>query len=490
MPGFNFEVQPRWIGNLFDHFGWQRCAQRVLVVTDGLSFDAADQFGLTVFLNELGKAYPAPTVTTWQRGPRLDGSVNIDNYDQIWLFGRSGDPQAKLTEDEVKTISTFMDAGGGVFATGDHQTLGQPMCGEIPRVRGMREWAATPMVIERIDTVTYPGDDADTTFNDQSDIYPQRIYPVFRNAGSWVPHPLLRANRVIDVLPDHPHESVCYGGASTTSQEDFPMIAGVPMLPEIVAYSVSAGRFVVDTGKPPTTPKMFGAISAYDGHQAGHGRIVCDATWHHFVNVNLDGTASGRLGLQTAPGVFTKDFEQIARYYRNILDWLTPASRRFCTWWIDIVLERYHYPLWEEFVPLPRPHPCPWEPRVALGRVVESALRARHGDGFTTEIAFEALKQIEATQFAELVEPHAIDGEPDIRRDTLINVAEFRYGIIGSIADALLADLPTNPDDVAGRDYDHNDAALRETIATAAREAIGAAARFYTEAATRTAQLF
>lgn len=490
MPDFEIKVRPKWLDHIFDHFLWGRCAQRVLVVTDGLNFDPADGFGLTVFLNELAKAYPKPTITTMVHGT-FDASVSRANYDQIWLFGSSG---PSLDATEIGLLTTFMDDGGGVFATGDHAALGLALCGSIPRVRGMREWSAIPMVNERIDTLTNPGDDAVVTFNDQSDTHPQRIYPVFHGSGSsWAPHGLLQAAETIDVLPDHPHESVCYGGTATTDQADFPVVGPSRLLPEIVAYSVSAGRFVTDTGKPPTTPTLFGAISAYDGYPANQGRIVCDATWHHFVNVNLDGTDSGgRLGLQSSPGTFTPDFHQIARYYRNVLDWLTPADRRWCFRWIWFVIERYRYPLFEEFVPLP--HPCPWDPRVDLGRIVESAFRTRHGHGSTWELVTDALVDADLPQLVELVRPRSADAQRDRggrdRERTLVNVDELRQGILGSIADALLRDLPQNPLELSGRATDHDDKAIQATVVKAVREAVDVAAEHFGAAAKRTLDLF
>ncbi len=52
-----------------------------------------------------------------------------------------GEPGA-LTDSELAAITKFMDAGGGVCATGDHDGLGAGTCGRIPRVRYMRKWYA------------------------------------------------------------------------------------------------------------------------------------------------------------------------------------------------------------------------------------------------------------------------------------------------------------------------------------------------------------
>ena len=482
MPHFDLQIEPEFFEHFYKWWHFERCRQRVLVVTDGLNFSAADGFGLSVFLGELAKAYPAPSITTKRHDGSFtfDASVTTNTYDQIWLFGSSG---PALTPMEITIITAFMADGGGVFATGDHATLGQALCGSIPRVRGMREWSSVPMEIGRIDTVTQVGPADTFSFDDQSDTIPQHIHPVFTGSGStWITHPLLRATRTIDVLPDHPHESVCYGGASTANQGDFPVVGASTLLPQVIAYSVSAGRFL-GGNKQPTTPQLFGAISAYDGHQANQGRIVTDATWHHFVNVNLDGTGSGRLGLQSAPGVFTADFHQIARYYRNILDWVAPAKRQWCLRWIILLLERYLYPLREEFVPLP--HPCPWDPRVALGRTIEAALEARHGSGAAYELVDDALRQADLAHLADVARA-GVDQE---REPVLVDRHELRQGILGSIADELLSELPWNPYEVGEID-DHDDDEIHARVLRTVRSAADVAADHYRGAAKRTAALF
>ncbi len=62
--------------------------------------------------------------------------------DQVWFFGlqQIGPYGRSLTSVELASIARFMNKGGGVFATGDHQSMGYKLCGEIPRVRSMRRW--------------------------------------------------------------------------------------------------------------------------------------------------------------------------------------------------------------------------------------------------------------------------------------------------------------------------------------------------------------
>ena len=163
------------------------CRPRILVVTDSsLNFNPNSGFGLWRFLHAITVASGVtnkpvlalahrgahtPTVTIESDTYTVDVNFNFatanptvttGNYDQLWLFGFGG---AALSNAEIGVISEFMNSGGGVFATGDHATIGQQMCGALPRVRHMREWSSIPMGTEndvnvavmRIDTVVNPG---------------------------------------------------------------------------------------------------------------------------------------------------------------------------------------------------------------------------------------------------------------------------------------------------------------------------------------------
>src|SRR5882724_2350144 len=78
-------------------------------------------------------------------------STNLLNFDVIWLIGFEGrnDPAfppsgsstiGGLGATQFNAIAQFMDNGGGVFAVGDHDSIGADMSGHIPRVRAMRSW--------------------------------------------------------------------------------------------------------------------------------------------------------------------------------------------------------------------------------------------------------------------------------------------------------------------------------------------------------------
>jgi hypothetical protein len=264
--------------------------------------------------------------------PRAE--LALGNFDEIWLFGIASSSPA-LTAAEITALRSFMNGGGGVLAMGDHSSLGADLCGEIPRVKHMRKWKfggpagdpPPPFGASRIDTLR-AGPTAGFQFPDQSDAVPQPITPkrYYSTLAStpfrrrWHPHPVLCGiDGVIDVLPDHMHEGECVV-APALPPADFPgglapeVIATGEVLPHTTDNS-SEGNFGVDVT---ATARTFGILGAYDGHDpaANVGRIVVDATWHHWVHVNLVGFVTG------APS--SADFAKIKNYYWNVALWLAP----------------------------------------------------------------------------------------------------------------------------------------------------------------------
>jgi hypothetical protein len=266
-------------------------------------------------------------------------ALALANFDEVWLFGIASGGSLALTAAEITALRSFMDGGGGVLAMGDHSELGAPLCSEIPRVKHMRKWkaggpAGTPppaFGASRIDTLR-AGPTAGFQFQDQSDAVPQPIFPTRYYEGlastvlrrHWHPHPVLCGiDGVIDVLPDHMHEGECVV-ASPLPAGDFPggvlpeVIATAEVLPHTTDNS-SEGPFGVDVV---STARTFGILGAYDGQDpaANVGRIVVDATWHHWVHVNLVGFVSG------APA--SPEFAKIRNYYWNVALWLAPRTLR------------------------------------------------------------------------------------------------------------------------------------------------------------------
>lgn len=481
-------------------FNRRRCAQRILVVTDWAdSFSPGSFTGLTELIRVLegNGDVPAAVAATVTKVSTASGfsfksaapAVTTANYDQVWLFGFQ--PGLASTDaDETRVLAKFMQDGGGVFATGDHSDIGRPLCGALPRVRKMREWSAVPMGgPTRIDTVNHPGINGVANDADQSDRFPQTTYPLID--ASNAPHPLLRSSAgPINVLPDHPHESECYaprgaalGGdfnvAGMAAFPEFPEVGGAPNGPEIVAVSMSAS---LNVDKGPVAPRCFGAISAYNGHLANVGRVVCDSTWHHFVNMNLNSSNPYRdVGLREGvPLAANAAYKQIQRYYANIADYLTPKNRKWCRLFDIVATELFDYPIFEEIITLP---PIPprfpdfpdWPRAVELGKLVQSSLDRKQGRGTFTSLVEDILdvarfdENIYSAFNTGLHGAVAIDKKRDgLSYDDHHGLAELKLGLVGHVFLALKRELPEHPGDlvaVAEKLHDHGERLVADSSA-------------------------
>jgi hypothetical protein len=270
-----------------------------------------------------------------------NATINTSLYDVAWLIGLNGRSFAgdssttgALSDPQINAIAEFMDRGGGVFATGDHFSLGAEMCGKIPRVRAMRSWYGAgdtagdhmpasfprnfpPLTADRADT-TRPSPGGTYTefpapfiwFENQSDSHPQPIALVDPMASAIFKH------GAADVLvyPDHMHEGNTqgivpgypYGNNAThgdTSKPEFRTVAGNEEKPKIVARgqtltnrnrdaSNASGDFSfspIAGADAIASDKAVNTLSLYDGRKVGVGRIVTGATFHHYVDINLTG---------------------------------------------------------------------------------------------------------------------------------------------------------------------------------------------------------
>lgn len=380
MPNIPFQA-PLVALNRIDIIGlYKECQPRVLVVTDTLNFDPTQGFGLTQFVNTLRGSTihgMTPKVVTASRSgdpnadiPNFDFNdaskgLSISRYDVVFMFGARSEGVSDLPANQVDTIAKFMEAGGGVFATGDHETLGASLCGNVPRVRAMRRWKAAQTPPNASNTNRFStnlsGPNETEDFNDQSNTEPQRLYLNFRTQAGGVgsPHPLVQLKaprRALEVYPDHPHEGECLVPASLTatfsvggqSVPEWPNdLTGAPLSPEVVAMSVSHGDGF--PGKQALSPQLFAAIVAYDGHRANKGRVSTDSTWHHFININLDGAGEpGFTGLQSPAGVDTEALKRIREHYVNLATWLMPKKVRKCLRFPLVLEELARFPLMEE----------------------------------------------------------------------------------------------------------------------------------------------
>lgn len=387
-------------------------AIKVLIVLDGnYRFEepaVVPDFTYLTLVNTLTAA--GMQVTRAHRDAAGDGditdfnfatSVNLLDFDVIWLIGYDGrnfppgfagnSDGSSLSNAEMGAITAFMDAGGGVFATGDHDSIGSEMCGHIPRVRVMRAWFgegddASPMPADfpRNHTVTGVGradtvqknelgdydldddgeDDGHVYFENQSDSVPQPIEPVESPA-----HPILRrGGEDIDIYPDHMHEGQTLGEGELSENHythtlpagvapgfvEFPQIDGEREPPRVVA----TGQGLEQTQKygysntfldeDVSGEKTVNTLCVYDGRKVGVGRVVTGSTFHHYIDINLTGDSRietpeqmARTGPDAAKGEgfgyegAGDTFAKIKAVYVNITKWLARPRPR-----VRLILER------------------------------------------------------------------------------------------------------------------------------------------------------
>lgn len=445
------------------------CTPRVLVVTD-MSFQKGVGFSLSQFVDTLLAAgmevtranleprpgEPQGTLLNFQFDNPENG-LSRDRYDVCFIFAFRSDgswlnfAQSSLPPNELDAIEEFMQAGGGVFATGDHEDLGAGICRDIIRVRNMRKWTAGQGVPsfsgeDRLSTIL-SGDDELYEFDDQSDRHPQRLYLNRRTEAGGVdmPHPLMQVktsdgkNAAIVHIPDHPHEGECIIPDNLEREfvngepdnlrltDEWPVEIGGDkrISPEIVAKSMSHGGDLIDSAKAPLVPREFIAIAAYDGHRAGVGRVVTDATWHHFIDINIDGTGSDpddpriiRLyGLMLPPSDGSSDpvddsqaLIRLRQHWRNLAEWLMPLEGRLGCMAIIRIFDAVSSILMDE-LNIPAPDQRNAETDERLGRqikmkldeqllpyqvndLVETVLTMGISDGAERRAADERLKMI------------------------------------------------------------------------------------------------
>ena len=384
---------------------FRECTPKLLVVTDGSLNAGIGGFGLSRFVSVLKSTVihgMNPIVTTRDRGGNDTAfdDLTIGNFDVVFLFGWNGEGDS-LSEPARNRIAKFMQSGGGLFATGDHEDMGAGMCGSLPRVRHMRFWssAETPNIrnTTRL-TTNLSGTDGVYEFDDQADANPQRLYANFNIPSDYLvfapwppstpskvhqPHPLVRMSdgKALDVYPDHPHEGECRlpSDFATQFEVDGVEVAewpsrwrGTPR-PRLVASAMSSGNGFNSgpTGaKDAVTPRSFIAICAYNGQAAGVGRVVTDATWHHYVNVNLNGMVAG--------GVPDANLEKIQRFFANLAVWLMPATTRRCLWPWVVFKTLMDHPVAEE-IRIPIDGPVPPDELRTLGAAFLGAMDAGPG---------------------------------------------------------------------------------------------------------------
>ncbi|MGZ5441801.1 MAG: hypothetical protein ACXW5U_17890 [Thermoanaerobaculia bacterium] len=315
------------------------------------------------------------------------GQPIINKYDEVWCFGfkpgNDAGPDSNITQafelpasdGELRVLTTWMnERRGGLLAMGDHDYLGASMCHRIPRIRSMRRWT-NAQGVPPIGHITNPdthlrhdtnqpatpaqiNNGAFIDFLVQEDTVPQKIdwvpwmaqqLHVFRIIER--PHPILchPTHGPIDVLPDHPHEGWCYEndeidldatytfGALTG--DEYPKVGGNPHGPTVIAHGTTTPNPPFNLEKGPSPKKRFGQISVYDGHPAQVGRVVTDATWHHWFDENIQ-------AIEAAGG---ENWDKISRYYLNVATWLAPPGINNWCMVLEVLATHFTYLGFQEY---------------------------------------------------------------------------------------------------------------------------------------------
>jgi hypothetical protein len=231
---------------------------------------------------------------------RLDAT----DFDQLWLF--AVDTGDGLTEADCQGVTRFLQRGGGILTTRDHQDLGSSLCtlGGIGRAHFFHSKHQDP------DETRHRRDDQDTK-NISWPNYHSGSNGDYQLVTSVEPtHDLMRnassLSGRIEYFPAHPHE----GGV------------GVP-------EGESHAR-VVATGTSQVTKRPFNLIVAFEQAQDGHGntrgRAVAESSFHHFVDYNWDISMGCPSFLAEPPGDQIRReperLEDVKTYVRNLALWL------------------------------------------------------------------------------------------------------------------------------------------------------------------------
>ncbi len=295
------------------------------------------------------------------------GGRVIDDFHVIYLF--AVDSFGTIPDADLAALHEWMQAGGGIFATGDHSTLGVRLADKIPRVGTMRKWSNADGVppgtgTTRIDTNQPDPNNAgqvngtvEIPNNAQSDAYPQPIdWLAFTRTRISVfqevvyPHEILCHPTLgpIDVMPDHPHEGECENPMTITMDanvnfattaadtSEYPTHNGHQERPRIIARGRTSSQYKL--AKDDVDPKIFDMISVYDGHRSNVGRAVVDSTWHHWFDMNVD-------NLKAAGG---NNWDKIGQYFLNVARYLAPPGKFRERCLLDIIDAQFDYPFNEE----------------------------------------------------------------------------------------------------------------------------------------------
>jgi hypothetical protein len=155
------------------------------------------------------------------------------------------------------------------------------------------------------------------------------------------------------------------------------------------------------------------------------GRVVTDATWHHYVNVNLNGMLVG--------GMPNGDLARIQRYWSNLAVWLMPARVRRCLLpWLVIKVLRER-PIAEE-IRIPIEGDPPIDHLRVIGLAIANAIDDETGST-GADVMADILAAVVGTSRPEGFDDNDVDLPTDEAAADIATAVLGRY-VVETIRDA------------------------------------------------------
>jgi len=126
------------------------------------------------------------------------------------------------------------------------------------------------------------------------------------------------------------------------------------------------------------------------------GRVVTDATWHHFVNINI------KPGMSQLAG---RNLDDIHQYYVNLATWLMPKKTRRCRAFPWLLSDLLQYPLFEELNP--RKGALDGAELAQIGALVEASLLAKSTKADVEALLRDGIEEALGTESAQKLEARA-----------------------------------------------------------------------------------
>jgi hypothetical protein len=203
---------------------------------------------------------------------------------------------------------------------------------------------------------------------------------------------------------------------------------------------------------PPVEPRSFNVIVAYDGHLvnsiSGHpcGRVVVDASFHHFLDVNLNGNGSisHRRGFYDEDGKPTKDYHAFTKYYRNIVNYLCPPQTQFEYFQALLLDLRFNSFLVEELLPVPV---FGMSELLYTGLVTRKAISERLSGAAAIECCLAMLTVLPneiKLEIEKIINPWLPSELREDSASSLVNSDFFVHAILGLAMLGIAGDVPSS----------------------------------------------